>query len=165
MGAKACYNGMGSEERMKYKKIWLASLSLFLLGCTHVVKDPQPTASATAESVIARDTECDDKACVSLYLQTYQELPGNYMTKKEARSYGWERGALHLVVDGKCIGGDVYGNREGTLPGNNTYHECDIDTLHSKKRGAKRIVYSEDGDIWYTEDHYETFELLAGDGQ
>ncbi|MEE3487069.1 MAG: ribonuclease domain-containing protein [Bulleidia sp.] len=127
------------------------------------------TASAepyeTAEAAIPEDTQCDDKACVALYLETYEHLPDNYMTKKEARTYGWEGGALHLVVEGMCIGGDEYSNFEGTLPEakGRQYYECDIDTLKSKKRGTKRIVYSDDGLIYYTDDHYETFELLYGE--
>ena len=44
-----------------------------------------------------------------------------------------------------------------------TYAECDIDTLGADSRGAKRIVFSNDGLIYYTEDHYETFELLYGE--
>lgn len=121
--------------------------------------------SETAEAAIPEDTQCDDKACVALYLETYEHLPANYMTKKEARSYGWEGGALHLVVDGMCIGGDEYSNFEGTLPEarGRQYYECDIDTLQSKKRGTKRIVYSDDGLVYYTDDHYETFELLYGE--
>ncbi len=83
------------------------------------------------------------------------------MTKKEARKQGWESGPLHKVVPGKCIGGDVYSNFEGNLPKNTTYHECDIDTLNAKSRGSKRLVWSADFKIYYTKDHYETFELIG----
>ncbi|MBQ8970721.1 MAG: ribonuclease, partial [Lachnospiraceae bacterium] len=60
------------------------------------------------------------------------------------------------------IGGSYFGNYEKQLPEKNgrKYYECDIDTLGASKRGAKRINYSNDGLIYYTEDHYETFELL-----
>ena len=103
------------------------------------------------------------KEDVGLYLYTYGELPSNFMTKKEARALGWQGGSLEDYAHGFCIGGDYFGNNEGILP-DGTYHECDIDTLYSKKgRGAKRIVYSDDGRIYYTEDHYETFELLYGE--
>ena len=61
-----------------------------------------------------------------------------------------------------CIGGDRFGNYEGTLP-EGEYHECDIDTLGADRRGAKRLVYSDDGRIYYTEDHYESFTLLYGE--
>ena len=58
-----------------------------------------------------------------------------------------------------------FGNYEGLLPeaDGRTYTECDIDTLGADSRGAKRIVFSNDGLIYYTEDHYETFELLYGE--
>ncbi len=114
---------------------------------------------------ITEETTCDDAPCVALYLETYQKLPANYMNKKEARKRGWENGPLDSVVKGMSIGGDRFGNYEETLPDDNIYHECDIDTVGKQSRGGKRIVYSEDGDIWYTEDHYETFTLLYGEGK
>ena len=123
-------------------------------------------ASVTGTSVPESWTG-DDKDGVCAYLESYNHLPGNYMTKKEARKYGWEGGALHLTVPGRCIGGDAFGNYEGRLPEYKDYKECDIDTLASDTRGGKRIVYSadeEDLDIWYTDDHYESFNLLYGDG-
>lgn len=102
----------------------------------------------------------DSKDEVALYIVTYDKLPSNYITKKEAKKLGWSGGSLESYAPGKCIGGDYFGNYEGNLPGDTKYHECDIDTLGKKSRGAKRIVYSDDGYIYYTEDHYETFELL-----
>ena len=101
---------------------------------------------------------------MALYLITYEHLPSNYMTKDEARKYGWEGGALSQVIEDKCIGGDVFGNYEGILPEEDTYYECDIDTLGKTSRGAERIVWSDDFDVYYTEDHYETFELLYEGG-
>ena len=102
----------------------------------------------------------DSKDEVALYIVTYDKLPSNYITKKEAKKLGWSGGSLESYAPGKCIGGDYFGNYEGNLPEDTEYHECDIDTLGKKSRGAKRIVYSDDGYIYYTEDHYETFELL-----
>jgi len=100
---------------------------------------------------------------VSAYLITYGELPSNFITKKEAKALGWPGGDLEPYAPGKCIGGDRFGNYEGLLPEDREYHECDIDTLGAKSRGAKRLVFSDDGLIYYTEDHYETFELLYGE--
>ena len=59
-------------------------------------------------------------------------------------------------------GGDVFQNREGLLPKvkGRTYYECDIGTTGKKSRGSKRIVFSNDGLIYYTDDHYESFTLL-----
>lgn len=96
---------------------------------------------------------------VSLYLQTYGHLPSNFITKSEAEELGWEGGSLEPYAPGKCIGGDVFGNYEGLLPEDEEYHECDIDTLGADSRGAKRLVYS-DTTIYYTDDHYKTFDLV-----
>ena len=102
---------------------------------------------------------------VAAYIFQYGELPGNFMTKDEARELGWEGGGLDDYAYGMCIGGDKFGNYEGYLPeaDGRRYFECDINTLHKEKRGAERIVYSNDGLIYYTPDHYETFELLYGE--
>ena len=82
--------------------------------------------------------------------------------KNEARDLGWSGGSVERYAPGCAIGGDTFGNREGVLP-DGKYHECDIDTIGENSRGAKRLVYSDDGRIYYTEDHYETFTLLYGE--
>ena len=103
------------------------------------------------------------KEDVALYIHLYGELPMNFMTKKHAKALGWEGGSLEPVAPGMSIGGDYFGNYEGLLPEDREYTECDIDTLGKDNRGAKRIVFSDDGLIYYTEDHYKTFELLYGE--
>lgn len=102
---------------------------------------------------------------VAEYLHTYNDLPENFITKKEAEELGWTGGSLEEYAPGKCIGGDRFGNYEELLPAKKgrVYYECDIDTLGAKRRGAKRIVYSNDGLIYYTDDHYESFTLLYGE--
>ena len=102
---------------------------------------------------------------VSLYLHTYDHLPENYITKSEARNLGWTGGSVEQVAPGCAIGGDRFGNREGILPAaqGRSYYECDIGTIGESSRGAKRLVYSDDGLIYYTEDHYESFTLLYGE--
>lgn len=106
------------------------------------------------------------KEDVALYIHTYGHLPDNFITKKEAQELGWPGGSLEPYAPGMCIGGNRFGNYEGLLPEaqGRTYTECDVDTLGAKSRGAKRIVFSNDGLIYYTGDHYESFELLYGDG-
>ncbi len=99
---------------------------------------------------------------VALYLYTYGKLPENFITKNDAKALGWEGGSLEPFAPGKCIGGDRFGNYEGILPKGKNYQECDIDTLGQRSRGAKRIVFSDDGYIYYTDDHYESFTLLYG---
>lgn len=118
--------------------------------------------SPAALSEDGKYTSAED---VALYLHLYGHLPENFITKKDARALGWSGGGLDSYADGKCIGGDQFGNYEGLLPEapGREYHECDIDTLHASSRGAKRIVFSNDGLIYYTEDHYESFVLLYGE--
>ena len=101
---------------------------------------------------------------VAWYLHTYGHLPSNYITKSEAEDAGWKTGGKSLAqaCPGKSIGGDRFGNREGKLPKakGRTWYECDIDYAGERSRNAKRILYSNDGLIYYTEDHYQTFERL-----
>lgn len=103
------------------------------------------------------------KEDVALYIHIYGHLPYNFITKNEARELGWDGGSVEDYAPGYSIGGDRFGNYEGILPEGKKYTECDIDTLGRKSRGAKRIVFSNDGCIYYTDDHYETFELLYGE--
>lgn len=108
---------------------------------------------------------CDSKDEVALYILLYGELPPNYITKDEAKALGWTGGSLEPFAPGCCIGGDRFGNYEGKLPKKKgrVYYECDIDTMGAGSRGAKRIVFSNDGLIYYTGDHYESFTLLYGE--
>jgi guanyl-specific ribonuclease Sa len=108
---------------------------------------------------IDEDGSYTTKEDVALYIHTYGKLPSNFITKKEAEKLGWDGGSLEPYAPGKCIGGNYFGNYEGLLPDGN-YKECDIDTLGKKKRGARRIIYSDDGRIYYTDDHYESFTQL-----
>jgi len=101
------------------------------------------------------------KEDVALYLYTYEKLPSNYITKTEAKKLGWEGGSVERYAKGKAIGGDKFGNYEGLLPKDKKYYECDIDTNGKESRGAKRIIYSSDYEyVYYTEDHYASFELI-----
>ena len=125
----------------------------------------EPAEAAAETPAIDEDGIYTSKVDVALYLHTYGHLPSNFITKKEAEKLGWSGGSLEPYAPGKCIGGSHFGNYEGILPEKDgrSYTECDIDTLGADKRGAKRIVFSNDGLIYYTEDHYETFELLYGE--
>ena len=118
---------------------------------------------APDQSLPDRDGIYDSRDEVALYIHTYGELPSNYITKKEAEALGWQGGSLEDYAPGKCIGGNHFGDYEGQLPEGHSYKECDIDTLGKSSRGAKRIVYSDDGLIYYTDDHYSTFTLLYGE--
>lgn len=100
---------------------------------------------------------------VALYINTYGKLPPNYLTKLEALKLGWEssKGNLWEATDKGVIGGDRFGNYEGILPDEEgrKWFECDVN-YEGGFRGAERIVYSNDGLIYYTKDHYETFVKL-----
>ncbi len=129
-------------------------------------KDGEPQAQPDqAPAALAEDGSYTSREDVALYLHLYGRLPENFMTKAEARELGWEGGSLERYAPGMCIGGDRFGNYEGLLPDaeGRTWTECDIDTLEADSRGAKRIVFSNDGLIYYTDDHYESFELLYGE--
>ena len=132
---------------------------------------PQESLSTeTAATAITEDVPAEinfygsytTKEEVALYIYVYHCLPENFITKNEARELGWEGGGLEPFAPGMCIGGDRFGNYEGLLPDaeGRTWTECDIDTLGKDSRGAKRIVFSNDGMIYYTDDHYESFQLL-----
>lgn len=121
--------------------------------------DKQNTGGVKVEE----DGSYTSKDEVAVYIHTYGKLPSNYITKKEAKALGWvsKEGNLDEVAPGKSIGGDKFGNYEGMLPKEDgrQYYECDID-FDGTYRNEKRIIYSDDGLIFYTEDHYETFEQL-----
>lgn len=130
-----------------------------------------PTAEPTAEPTptptecpVTEDGQYDTRDEVALYIYLYGHLPSNYITKKQAQELGWTGGGLDRYAPGCSIGGDRFGNYEGALPrkSGRTYTECDIGTKGRNSRGAKRIVFSNDGLIYYTDDHYETFTLLYG---
>lgn len=132
---------------------------------TIIVATPDYDDPAQSVPAIDEDGTYNSVEDVSLYLYTYGELPDNYITKDDARDLGWTGGSVEdYAGDGCAIGGDRFGNKEGLLPAvqGRTYYECDIDTVGDDTRGAERIVYSNDGLIYYTADHYEHFELLYG---
>lgn len=125
--------------------------------------EPESTSPSLPE--IDENGSYTSKDDVALYIHTFGHLPQNFITKKEAQNLGWSGGALEPYAPGKCIGGSHFGNYEGLLPEKDgrSYTECDIDTLGKDSRGAKRIVFSNDGLIYYTDDHYESFTLLYGE--
>ncbi len=100
---------------------------------------------------------------VAKYLHFYASLPPNYLTKAEARDLGWDadKGNLWDVTEKGVIGGDRFGNREGLLPdaAQRVWYECDVN-YKGGYRNAMRLVYSNDGLIYYTDDHYASFKKL-----
>jgi len=138
---------------------------------------PRPTEPAVTEPVETEPEETEPQGPwldpngtythrddVALYIHLYGRLPNNFITKSQAKSLGWKSGSLERYAPGKCIGGDRFYNNESLLPkaSGRYYYECDIDTLGASSRGAKRIVFSNDGLIYYTSNHYASFILLYG---
>ena len=125
-------------------------------------KTTTTTEKSAQNAKIDENGKYDSKDEVALYIHTFGHLPSNYITKKQAESKGWSGGSLKKYAPGCCIGGDRFGNYEGLLPKakGRTYTECDIDTMNAKSRGAKRIIFSNDGLIFYTDNHYESFTQL-----
>ena len=116
-----------------------------------------------AEDTVTEDGVYTTPAMVAAYLHTFNKLPSNFITKKEAQQLGWDssKNKLSDVAPGKSIGGDSFGNREGLLP-KGKYRECDVN-YEGGKRGGERIVFSSDcSDIYYTDDHYNSFTQLYG---
>ena len=126
-------------------------------------KQSSSSSSSSTALTVEKDGSYTSKEEVALYIHTYGELPGNYITKREAEDLGWvaSKGNLWDVAPGKSIGGSRFGNYEGLLPDakGRKYFECDID-FDGTYRNAKRIIYSNDGLIYYTDDHYKSFEQL-----
>lgn len=125
-----------------------------------VVTEPAPTdpPATEPEPYLDPNGSYTTKNDVALYIHLYGRLPNNFITKKQAKSQYGDTSGLNKY--GKCIGGDRFYNNEGLLPSGYTYYECDIDTLYSSKRGAKRLVFTYSGIIYYTSDHYESFTRL-----
>ena len=155
------------------KRLWALLLALLLLfslaacvsdGPTPPTPDPTPSPEPT-EELLEENGSYTTKDDVALYIHQYGHLPQNFITKKDAQALGWPGGSLEPYAPGMCIGGTYFGNYEGLLPTapGRKYTECDIDTLGAKSRGAKRIIFSNDGLIYYTDDHCESFTLLYGE--
>ena len=145
-----------AEDEIKEEKPGAAEEKAEAEEETGEAKAAQTTAGPDENGVYT------SKEDVALYIHTYGRLPGNFITKNEAKKLGWEGGSVEDYAPGKCIGGSRFGNYEGLLPDKEgrEYFECDIDTLGAFGRGAKRIVFSNDGLVYYTKDHYKTFEQL-----
>lgn len=127
--------------------------------------DPTDPGQDETEPPINEFGSYNSKEDVALYLHTYGRLPRNYYTKSEAKNKGWGTSGIDRYEEHAAIGGDTFGNREGLLPSKagRKYTECDINTWGKTSRGAERIVFSNDGLVYYTSDHYRSFTLLYGD--
>ena len=138
-----------------YGRLLLVACCWSFTACGKPVRDGgRVPAAATGE--VARDGEYTSKDDVARYIKQFGALPRNFITKSQARALGWRGGPLEPYAPGKSIGGDRFGNYERRLP-SGSYRECDIDT-RGKPRGAKRIVFTPERRVYYTDDHYKTFK-------
>ena len=149
----------------------IAALLCMLVACSLQPEKKDVTDNGNSISVESKDGVVEDGQYtspeeVAEYIHKFGHLPDNFITKKEAQALGWDSslGNLAEAAPGMSIGGDHFGNYEGLLPEapGREYTECDVNSGDGN-RGAERIVFSNDGLIYYTGDHYESFELLYGE--
>lgn len=156
----------------RFNKFFIYSFLLILfifgiVGCSNKESSKSKVdtgdISITANNEIKEDGYYYSKEDVVKYLQKYSKLPPNYITKSEAKKLGWDakQGNLWEVTDKFVIGGDVFGNREGKLPKQKgkKYYEADVN-YRGGRRNSERIIFTKDGEIYYTSDHYNTFEKV-----
>lgn len=131
---------------------------------------PSPSSAPTTSITSKNDTVKPEQAPLSIdektqansvidYLHHHQQLPDFYITKKDARAQGWDAKAGNLcdVLPGRAIGGDRFMNREKQLPEDKgrQWYEADVN-YQCGHRGSDRLLYSNDGLIYITTDHYRT---------
>ncbi len=101
------------------------------------------------------------EAVVVPYVKQHNRLPYYYVSKREARQKGWIASAGNLcdVLPGHAIGGDVFTNRERSLPSGpgRKWFEADIN-FRCGRRTTDRLIYSNDSLVYVTYDHYKTFQ-------
>ncbi|WP_228408916.1 ribonuclease domain-containing protein [Chryseobacterium sp. JV274] len=114
--------------------------------------------NGNSSAQVSIDQLTEEKTVISYVKQNHQ-LPDYYITKNEARKQGWNpsKGNLCDVLPGKAIGGDKFGNREGRLPDGERYFEADVN-YHCGGRNADRIIYTQNGEVYLTKNHYKSFE-------
>ncbi|TBL62323.1 ribonuclease domain-containing protein [Hafnia paralvei] len=149
------------------KRLWTGLLIIqalsgvaFLNSQAAVSSHEGKSASVSTSESIEQLTQQDR---VVSYLREHQRLPDFYITKKQARAEGWDASAGNLcsAVPGRAIGGDRFSNREKRLPqkAKRVWREADIN-YHCGRRQADRLIYSNDGLIYITRDHYRTFTKM-----
>lgn len=160
-------------KRIK-KLSWLPVLMLLMFACGTVQTPEEIDTSETdtsvdnEQSIVLEGESYTEAQDVVDYLDAYGELPPNYLTKKEARELGWDakEGNLWEVAPDASIGGDYFGNYEELLPvaEDREYSEADINYTGGH-RNAERLIFSNDGLYFYTEDHYKSFEEMKPGGE
>ena len=118
-------------------------------------------------AIAAGTATADGANGVDLYVATYGTLPDNYLRKKKAQKLGWNPllGNLADILPGRLIGGDKYKNRDARLPDapGRVWYEADFDYTGGYRNDCC-LLYSNDGLIFVTYDHYLTFYEIGLEG-
>ncbi|WP_312837237.1 ribonuclease domain-containing protein [Pantoea sp.] len=141
------------------KKLWVG-LVIVLAACWAGLKPHfSPSQNRVGESIAA----LTDAARVANWLQRHHQLPDYYIDKNAARRKGWDAGKGNLcdVLPGRAIGGDRFSNREKRLPQQpgRQWYEADVN-YRCGHRNADRLLYSSDGLILLSTDHYRSFKKV-----
>lgn len=155
----------------------LGQQGILPLGDTADAPDTLPTATIAAaltDSPTSAPTQAPQQTAITApqdiadYIFAHGTLPDNFLTKNEARQLGWDSSQNYVsdVAPGYSIGGDKFGNYEGLLPdaSGRKWYEADANYT-TGPRGAERILYSSDGLVYYTNDHYQTFTEMHPSGK
>ena len=162
---------MRKHHKLAVLFVLLLTAVLLLTGCTanalETAKTKKATEAPAAATAVPAPTATpgplDEAQRLADYIFEHGELPDNFVTKKEAQAMGWQNGYRYVgdIEPGLCIGGDYFGNYEQKLPQvkGRKYYEADC-FYQGGPRNEYRIIFSTDGHVWYTGDHYNTFTEL-----
>ena len=152
----------------------LGQQGILPLGDTADAPDALPSATTAAPARTEKPTAAPKQTAITApqdiadYIFAHGTLPDNFLTKSEARQLGWDSSQNYVsdVAPGYSIGGDKFGNYEGLLPdaSGRKWYEADANYT-AGPRGAERILYSSDGLVYYTSDHYQTFTEMHPSGK
>lgn len=153
------------------KKFWSILLVIMLsvvavvmiVSKTDQIAPEDPSSAVKIFEPPASIEQLTEDRRIANYLKQHHRLPHFYITKKQARELGWDarKGNLCQILPGKAIGGDLFSNRERQLPEarGRIWHEADVN-YKCGHRGSERLLYSNDGLIYLTQNHYKNFVLL-----
>ena len=148
-----------SKRKQKFKLDLKTILTLIVLAAALLLG----VNNGWKDAADGKDAAITAPQAIADYIFENGTLPENFITKREAEALGWDSSENYVsdVAPGKSIGGDRFGNYEGLLPekAGRTWYEADANYV-SGKRGAERIVFSNDGLVYYTRDHYESFSQM-----
>ncbi len=111
------------------------------------------------QAVVAGNATKDGENGADWWISDSGLLPDYYISKKEISRLGWKWGKSPVkFAPGKMVTGGIYSNRNRHLPHapGRIWWEADIN-YYSGRRNMHRLLWSNDGLLFVTYDHYETF--------